>query len=118
MNHLIIDKTTNELIGLFKSNQEAELYYLKNNIMERLKIYRHKLLDYSTDNTDKLWELRAIEDLMEKIYEFDETTSENTHTYTQAFINMATAMLINHKPLSISYVVQRFDEDNIKKVLL
>lgn len=118
MSYLIIDKTINEIIGLFKSNQEAELYYLKNNIIERLKIYRHKLLNYSVDNVDKLWELRGIETLMENIVEFDETTSENTYTYIQGYINRAIGLLSNESALKICYVVQKFDEHNIRKLVL
>ena len=32
MNYLINDKITKEIIGLFKSYEESELYYLKNYI--------------------------------------------------------------------------------------
>lgn len=113
MSYFILDKTIKEIIGLFETHQKAELYYLKINIVERLKIYRHKLLNNLCDNINNILPLRSIEELIEEILNFDEN-SENTYTYIQGYINRATSILIQIKELQLNYIIYKFDSENIR----
>jgi len=76
MNYLINDKVTKEIIGIFKSHEEAELYYLKNNMFERLKIYRHIFMS-SENCLENIFTLRRLENLIIELTEFDETECQN-----------------------------------------
>jgi hypothetical protein len=84
MNYLINDKVTREFIGIFRSHEESELYYLKNNIFERLKICRHKFMN-KEDCLNNVFRLRRLEELIIEISEFDETTCENVATKIHYF---------------------------------
>ena len=111
MNYLINDKTTREIIGLFKSHQDAELYYLKNNTVERLKIYRHHMLN---DCLNNIFKLRQLENLLVEIIEFDETECENIMNKINYFKTLTNNFFLNHDEFKLNYSIEHIIEDSFK----
>ena len=113
MNFLINDKTTKEIIGLFKSHEEAELYYLKNNTVERLKIYRHCILN---DCLNNIFKLRQIENLLVEIIDFDETTCENIMNKINYFKTIINNFLTD-EDLKLNYSIEHIIDGSYKEVI-
>lgn len=112
MNFLIIDNTTKELIGLFKSKDDALLHYIKNNVVERLKICRHQFM---SNNDIDLFVLRNLENLMEEIFEYE---YEKNYFFTKSsyFITRSNLHLDMCEKLRLDYKIERFDDDNLRNI--
>lgn len=73
MQFLLLDKLTNEFTGLFETKEEAEFYYLKKHLVERLRVYMYKLMN-KTELMENIELIRNFENLISEIrnYEKDE----------------------------------------------
>ena len=73
MQFLLLDKLTNEFTGLFETKEEAEFYYLKKHVLERLRVYMYKLMN-KTELMENIDLIRNFENLISEIrnYEKDE----------------------------------------------
>lgn len=108
MYFFIIDNET-EIIGTFENEQIARLYYIKKNVVEKLKLLRHKMMNETFPN---IYSLRNIEDLMEEIFLYDiEDTEGNENTINDKinyFLSLSNNFL-NDTSLKISYKIIKFD---------
>ena len=108
---LLIDRTTNEIAGLFKTKTEARLHYIKNNIVERLKICRHRMM---TDEKLNIYDLRNIEALMEEIYMYEvDECFDSKYAYIMYASNK---YLDKTENLKLDHMFIMMDEDMLKTV--
>lgn len=68
MKFIIHDKKTNEIVGLFENINDAKHYYLINNVIERLKLLRHNVMNKKNIDHSNINLLRNIEKIMEEIF--------------------------------------------------
>jgi mevalonate pyrophosphate decarboxylase len=108
---IIFDKTIKELIGIFENYNDAHYYYIKNNLIERLKLYRHSILSSEEKISDVISKTRDVETLIEDIIDL---MTEDTLNYEkiQFKYNMAVDLLKNTK-YSITMNILNFC-DNIR----
>ena len=111
--YFIHDYSFKELIFGFNSHEEAETHFLKNSIMEKLKLYRHKLMsntlekDDETINSKTIVTIRDVESIMENILEIDE---ESEVSYIKGQLNLANAYLAE-TPFKLSYTINLLPEN-------
>jgi hypothetical protein len=113
MQFLINDRVTKEIIGMFETLQEAQYYYLKNNLLERLKIYLHKLIN-NDETFEQIIKIRKIDNLINQISEYEQDAEIN-HKYS-LFTTMSYDLLdchLNEFKL-LNYSFERIDDDSIK----
>lgn len=111
MNYFI--KTKNEIVGLFKSYEDAVVYALKKIDIEKLKIYRHNLMYNMEETGTNLQLMRKVEDLMEDIAELDIEDKTNLLYRTKNYHNYADSLLKNTK-YPIEYNINCWAEDTIQ----
>jgi hypothetical protein len=109
MNYLINDKVTREFIGIFKSHDDAELYYLKNNLFERLKIHRHLFMS-SENCLENIFTLRRLENLIIELSEFDETECENITTKINYF------KTLSNMYIKLDYSIEHIEAGTFKAI--
>lgn len=118
--YLIYDSYTKELSGIFDTFETAILYYLKNNGLERLKLYRHQLLNNINNNKNvakSVQILRNIEDLYTEIqnYNLDDTQTEQQNLNNRQNVldyDAKINSLLQDTQFKINKKVIRFVENN------
>lgn len=111
MNYFIRNK--NEIVGLFASCEDAEVYALKKIDMEILKIYRHNLMLDMEQTSNSLQQLRRVEELMENIAELEIEDKTNLLYKVKKYHLYATGLLSNSK-YNVDYTVEYWVDDIIK----
>jgi hypothetical protein len=118
MKFLINDKLTKELYGLFNTKEEAELFYVKNNLAEKLKYYCNRLVNKS-ELMESIELIRKFEKLLEEIYEFEKDDYKYNFSY---FMTVADELLYKycegdkelHSKISVlNYCLLRLDDDKL-----
>lgn len=119
MQFLLLDKLTNEFTGLFETKEEAEFYYLKKHLVERLRVYMYKLMN-KTELMENIELIRNFENLISEIRNYEK--DEEYQMKYNYFINRADVIFseyskiilddtIYNKISSINYKVYMFKED-------
>jgi hypothetical protein len=120
MKFIIVDKLTKEISGLFSTKEEAEYYYVKNNVSEKLKYYCNRLVNKS-ENMENIELIRKFENLLNQIYDYE--TNDNNFNFSY-FMTIADELLFKyadsdteyHKIISVlNCSFLRFDEDNFNR---
>lgn len=88
---VLLNCTNNELIGIFKEKTDAEYYYLKNCILERLKIYMTKTINNS-DCMNNIADIRDYDNLIGKIEEVEKEDNNFSHSFN-LYLNLAHKLL-------------------------
>lgn len=124
MQFLIKDRVTKEIIGLFKTTKEAELYYLKNNVVERLKIYLSKLINRSEcmENIDTIRKMDSlICDIIDyNIEDVDINFTQKFSYFMQLANNYLCRCKLSQDEVDLvninNYSIERFDDDTLKRI--
>ena len=116
MKFLINDKLTKEIYGIFNSKEEAEIFYIKNNVTEKLKYYCNRIVNQS-ELMEDIALVRKFESLLNEIYDYNPEEHKNFNF--SYFMTIADELLYKyckddelHKKLSVlNYELLRFDDD-------
>jgi len=71
MQYIIYDKQINELVGIFKTYDEAFIHFINFNLLERLKYLKNKLMneEFNCDNIDFIRDIDIlINDICTNLY--------------------------------------------------
>lgn len=96
--YFIHDFNFKEIIFGFNSFNEAELYFVKNNLLDRLNLFFHSIMTKSITEDENnnleflIIQYRDIEAIISNINEIDETTEIN---YIKAQLNLGNIYLAN-----------------------
>jgi hypothetical protein len=112
---ILHDKKLNEIVGIFETYNDALAFYMDNNFMERLKLYRHHIMN-SEILEDNVILLRICEEIMEQTYENLNSGNIN-YTDLQLKLDWGKSLLSNFK-LPITMNIIYFDNDTKRKVNL
>ncbi len=116
MQFLLLDKLTNEFTGLFNTKDEAEFYYLKKYIVERLRVYMYKLIG-KTELMENIELIREFENIISEInsYEKDDDYSLKYNYFIHKSDNLLFKCVLDaeiHKKISsTNYKLFIFKED-------
>ena len=88
---VLLNCTNDELIGIFKEKSDAEYYYLKNCILERLKIYMIKTINNS-ECMNNIADIRDYDNLIGKIEEVEKDEINFSHSFN-LYLNLAHKLL-------------------------
>lgn len=103
-------KTHKEIIGLFNSVEDCEIYALNKLVLEHLKFYRHNLLNDIT--MDEIKELRIVENLMEDITNLDIEDRTNIMHRINVLLSR-TKYILDDTKYKLDYVIEHFKENTI-----
>jgi hypothetical protein len=111
MKFLLFDVLTNEISGLFETKEEAEYYYLKKYIVERLKFFLYKICSKSElmENIDLI---REYDDLINEIIFYEK--DDNYIMKFNYFINFSDKLLYNYSQIDNKEIHNDVSSTNFK----
>jgi hypothetical protein len=102
-----------EIVGLFKSVEDAQIYSLKKIVIECLNLEKHNKMNNAELERFTMSDIRLIEELIEDIIELNIIERDENILYLMSILKERANLLLNNSKYNLCYTIERFEENNI-----